>query len=80
MNPISRAQKHIKEVGIGPNAVFIVANLSADRQNSRSGMGIFSKARESRGRPIHRWNRAELYLQLAQDIPQKYFTAISYEG
>ena len=51
--------------------------LGADRQNSRSGMRVFSKVREFRGRPVHRWNRAKLYstFQLAQDIPPKYFTA-----
>jgi hypothetical protein len=63
--PISRSQKNIRVVGIGPNGVFYRDKPQADRQNSRSGMGVFSKVRESIGRPIQRWNRAELYFTVS---------------
>ena len=43
-------------------------------------MGIFSKVRESRGRPIHRWNRAELYFTASSRYTTEVFYCYKLRG
>jgi hypothetical protein len=78
--PISRVQTNIKEVGIEQNAVFIATNLRLiDRILDRE-CGYFQKFVSSEVVPYTDGIALSSTLQLAQDIPPKYFTAISYEG
>ena len=44
------------------------------------GMGIFSKVRESRGRPIHRWNRAQLYFTASSRYTTEVFYCYKLQG
>ena len=78
--PISKVQKHIKEVGIGPNAVFIAANLRLIGRILDREWGYFQKFVSPEVVPYTDGIALSSTLQLAQDIPQKYFTAIRYEG
>ena len=78
--PISRVQKHIKEVGIEPNVVFIATNLRLIGRILDRECGYFQKFVSPEVVPYTDGIALSSTLQLAQDIPPKYFTAISYEG
>jgi hypothetical protein len=80
--PISRVQNIIKEVGIGPKGVFIAANLRLIGRILDREWGYFQKfvSPEVVHVPYTDGIVLSSTLQLAQDIPQKYFTAISYKG
>jgi hypothetical protein len=43
-------------------------------------MRVFSKVRESRGRPIHRWNRAELYFTASSRYTTEVFYCYKLRG
>jgi len=75
--PISRVQNIIKEVGIGPKGVFIAANLRLIGRILDREWGYFQKFVSPEVVP---YTDGIATLQLAQDIPQKYFTTIRYEG
>ena len=77
---ISRVQNIIKEVGIGPKGVFIAANLRLIGGILDREWGYFQKFVSPEVVPYTDGIALSSTLQLAQDIPQKYFTAISYEG
>ena len=78
-NHISRVQNIIKEVGIGPKGVFIAANLRLIGGILDREWGYFQKFVSPEVVPYTDGIALSSTLQLAQDIPQKYFTAISYE-
>jgi hypothetical protein len=78
--PISRVQNIIKEVGVGPKGVFIAANLRLIGRILGREWGYFQKFVSHEVVPYTDGIVLSSTLQLAQDIPQKYFTAISYEG
>ena len=77
---ISRVQNIIKEVGIGPKGVFIAANLRLIGRILDREWGYFQKFVSPEVVPYTDGIALSSTLQLAQDIPQKYFTAIRYEG
>ena len=78
--PISGVQNIIKEVGIGPKGVFIAANLRLVGRILDREWGYFQKFVSPEVVPYTDGIALSCALQLAQDIPQKYFTIISYEG
>ena len=78
--PISRVQNIIKKVGIGPKGVFIAANLTLIGKILDREWGYFQKFVSPEVVPYTDGIALSSTLQLAQDIPPKYFTAISYEG
>jgi hypothetical protein len=78
--PISRVQNIIKEAGIGPKGVFIGANLRLIGRILDREWGYFQKFVSPEVVPYSDGIALSYTLQLAQDIPPKYFTAISYEG
>ena len=78
--PIFRVQKNIKEVGIEPNVVFIATNLRLIGRILDRECGYFQKFVSPEVVPYTDGIALSSTLQLAQDIPPKYFTAISYEG
>ena len=78
--PISRVQIIIKEVGIGPKGVFIAANLTLIGKILDREWGYFQKFVSPKIVPYTDGIALSSTLQLAQDIPQQYFTAIRYEG
>ena len=77
---ISRVQNIIKEVGIGPKGVFIAANLRLIGRILDREWGYFQKFVSPEVVPYTDGIALSSTLQLAQDIPQTDFTAISYEG
>ena len=79
--PISRLQNIIKEVGIESKVVFIAANLRLIGRCLDRECGYFQKFVSSQVVPYTDGIAlSSTTLQLDQGIPQKYFTAISYEG
>ena len=78
--PISRVQNIIKEVGINPNVVFIATNLRLIGRILDREWGYFQKFVSPEVVPYTDGIALSSTLQLAQDVPQKYFTAISYKG
>jgi hypothetical protein len=43
-------------------------------------MRVFSKVRESKGRPIHRWNRAQLYFTASSRYTTEVFYCYKLRG
>ena len=78
--PISRVQNIIKKVKIGPKVVFIAANLRLIGRILDREWGYFQKFVSPEVVPYTDGIALSSTLQLAQDIPPKYFTAINYEG
>ena len=78
--PISRVRKNIKEVGIEPNVVFIATNLRLIGRILDRECGYSQKFVSPEVVPYTDGIAVSSTLQLSQDIPPKYFTAISYEG
>ncbi len=73
-------QKNIKEVGIEPNVVFIATNLRLIGRILDRECGYFQKFVSPKVVPYTDGIALSSTLQLAQDIPHNYLTAISYEG
>jgi hypothetical protein len=80
INPFPEFKKNIKEVGIEPNVVFIAANLRLIGRILDRECGYFQKFVSPEVVPYTDGIALSSTLQLAQDIPPKYFTATGYEG